>query len=48
MCSPEMLCVVQVEYDLREKAVLVTGCIGGQCSVAPARGQQFKERVGSV
>ncbi len=22
------------------------GCFGAQCSVAPARGQRFKERVG--
>ncbi len=27
-------------------AVLVSGCFGAQCSVASARGQQFKERVG--
>ncbi len=29
-----------------EGAVLVSGCFGAQCSVASARGQQFKERVG--
>ncbi len=27
-----------------EKTVLVSGCFGAQCSVAPARGQPFKER----
>ncbi len=31
-----------------EKTVFVSGCFGAQCSVAPARGQQFKERVGWV
>ncbi len=40
-----VLCVVQVGYDLGVKTVLVSGCFGAQCSVAPVRGQQFKERV---
>ncbi len=30
------------------KTVLVSGCFGAQCSVASARGQQFKERVSWV
>ncbi len=43
-----MLCIVEVEYGLREKAVFTPGCSGAQCSVALARGQQFKEKVGWV
>ncbi len=30
------------------KTGLVSGCFGAQVSVVPARGQQFKERVGWV
>ncbi len=40
-----VLCVVQVGYGLGEKTVLVSGCFGAQWCVAPATGQQFKERV---
>ncbi len=40
-----VLCVVLVGYGLGVKTVLVFGCSGAQCSVAPARGQQFKGRV---
>ncbi len=43
-----MLCDVQVGYDLGVKTVLVSACFGAQCSVEPARGQQFKERVSWV
>ncbi len=46
-----VLCVVQVGYGLGGggvKTVLVSGCFGAQCSVAPARGQQFNERVSRV
>ncbi len=39
-----VLCVVQVGYGLGVKTVLVSGCFGAQCSVALARGQQFRER----
>ncbi len=42
------LCVVQVGYGLEVKTVLVSGCFGVQCSVAPARGQQFKESMSWV
>ncbi len=31
-------CVVQVGYGLGVKTVLVPGCFGAQCSVAPDRG----------
>ncbi len=41
-----VLCVVQVGYGLGVKTVLVSGCFG--FSVAPARGQQLKERVSWV
>ncbi len=40
-----VLCVVRVGYGLGGKTVLLSCCFGAQCSVAPARGQQFKERV---
>ncbi len=40
-----MLCVVQVGYGLGEETVFVSSCVCAQCSVAPARGQQFKEGV---
>ena len=40
---------VQTEYSLRaKKTALVPGCSDAQCSVAPARRQQFRERVGWV
>ncbi len=43
-----VLCVIQVGYGLGVKTVLVSGCFGAPCSVVPARGQQFKERVSWV
>ncbi len=37
-------CVVLFRWDMAwGKTVLVSGCFGAQWSVAPARGQQFKE-----
>ncbi len=48
MYSTGVYCVVQVGYGLGVKTVLVSGCFGAQCSVAPARGQQFKEKVSWV
>ncbi len=38
------VCYVLFRWDM-VKTVLITGCFGVQCSVEPARGQQFKERV---
>lgn len=31
--SCDVLCIVKVEHSLREKAVLMPGCSGAQCSV---------------
>ncbi len=45
------LCYVLFRWDMAwggVKTVLVSGCFGAQCSVAPARGQQFNERVSRV
>ncbi len=41
-----VLCVVQVVYGLGEKLFLclVDLVLSAQCSMAPARGQPFKER----
>ncbi len=47
MYSPGVCYVVQVGYGLGG-TVLVFGCFGAQCCVAPARGQRFKERVSWV
>ncbi len=42
-------CVVLFRWDMIwGKTVLVSGCFGAQWSVAPARGQQFKESVSWV
>ncbi len=39
------VCYVLFRWDMAwgggVKTVLVSGCFGAQCSVAPARGQQF-------
>ncbi len=46
------VCYVLFRWDMAwgggVKTVLVSGCFGAQCSVAPARGQQFNERVSRV
>ncbi len=52
MSSTEV-CYVLFRWDMARGGggggtVLVSGCFGAQCSVVPARGQQFKERVGWV
>lgn len=47
-CIVMRVLTVQAEYRLWGKNVLVPGCSGGRCSVAPTRGQQLKERVGWV
>ncbi len=51
MYSTEV-CYVLFRWDMAwgggVKTVLVSGCFGAQCSVAPARGQQFNERVSRV
>ncbi len=44
-------CVMLFMWDMAGGGggtVLVFGCFGAQCSVAPARGQRFKERVSWV
>ncbi len=43
-------CYVLYRWNMAwgQKAFLVPDCFGGQCFVASARGQQSKERVGSV
>ncbi len=48
------VCYVLFRWDMAwgggggVKTVLVSGCFGAQCSVAPGRGQQFNERVSRV
>ncbi len=44
------VCHVLFRWDMAwgKTTILVSGCFGPQWSAAPARGQQFKERVGWV
>ncbi len=48
MYSTEV-CYVLFRWNMAwGEKLFVSGCFGAQCSVAPARGQQLKERVGWV